>query len=395
MRTIVSVVAAAVTDPTALGRGDPDAAGWHDEIDHMNPLISDPRYTGQANRFAPPWGETICVVTASDGTWGLGLTSLSTLTVALINEYLAPMLEGDDPADVERIWDMMATACGAHFGVSGVASYAISAVDLALWDLRGKHLEQPVHRLIEHPDLTRQSERQPVRCYATGLDVGAYAELGFTAFKLACPWGPDAAQAIDRTKDLIDHARVIVGDDAELMLDCWGVHHVSDAVLIGEAFADRGLGWIEDFIFPEDWTGYRQVRDLLPQSRLAAGERWYTDRPFAQAIAEGWVDVVQPDALWLGGATPTIRVAQLAADTGVDLSIHCGGNDSFGQHLSYGLEGNLWAEIYIGAARGESLLDSYRSTPGMSLPIDGHLTPSDAPGFGIELTLADIERATR
>jgi L-rhamnonate dehydratase len=147
-------------------------------------------------------------------------------------------------------------------------------------------------------------------------------------------------------------------------------------------------------IYPEDWDGYSRVRSALPEERLAAGERWYTDLPFLRAIECGWVDVLQPDALWVGGVTPCRRIADAAAQAGYGLAIHCGANDSFGQHLAVALNGNLWAEMYIGSPRGSSLMNSWRATPGMELPVNGMLRPNDAPGFGIELSMADIERAT-
>ncbi|MGY9072658.1 MAG: enolase C-terminal domain-like protein [Acidimicrobiales bacterium] len=384
---INSVRAAALTDPTALGRTSQQAAVWHDDIDHMNPLADDERYRGQARRFEPPWGEAICVVTADDGTFGVGMTSLAGLTAPLINDFLAPMIVGDDAAEVERLWEMMTSACAAHLGTSGGVSHAISAVDLALWDLRGKTEGQPVYELLGG------GPGQPIPCYATGLDVEGYVELGFRAFKLACPWGPDPVEAIGRTIELVGSVRERIGAEADLMLDCWAVNEVAHAVAIAEAMEPFNLGWIEDCIVPEDWPGYAEVRALTPGTMLAAGERWYTDRPFEQAILEGWVDIVQPDPLWVGGATPTRKIAELADRYGVALSVHCGANDSFGQHLAYGLANNTWAEMYIGSARGASLMDSYRATPGMSLPVNGEIVPSDAPGFGIELTLSDIERA--
>ncbi|MDP7599441.1 MAG: mandelate racemase/muconate lactonizing enzyme family protein [Acidimicrobiales bacterium] len=330
----------------------------------------------------------MCVVTTNSGVWGLGMGSLAGVTAPLINDYLAPMLSGEPIEDRERLWEMMTVACGSHFGASGVASYAISAVDLALWDAAGKLADKPVYELLGTTD------PQPVRCYATGSDLEWFGELGFEAFKLACPWGPDTTAAIDQLVDLVGNGRELVGPSADLMLDCWAVQSVEHAISIGEAVRAFDIEWIEDMIYPEDWDGYSQVRSALPDHRLAAGERWYTDLPFLRAIEYGWVDVLQPDPLWVGGVTPCRRIANAAATAGYDLALHCGANDSYGQHLSAALSGNLWAEMYIGCSRGSPLMNSYRATPGMNLPLKGMLQPSDAPGFGIELSLSDIERAT-
>ena len=119
---IESVRAAAVTNPAVLGRSVEGVADWQGQIDHMNPLGTDSRYQGQASRFRPPWGEVMCVVTTSSGTWGLGMSSLSGVTVPLINDYLGPMLSGESIQDRDRLWEMMTVACGSHFGASGVAS---------------------------------------------------------------------------------------------------------------------------------------------------------------------------------------------------------------------------------------------------------------------------------
>ena len=147
-------------------------------------------------------------------------------------------------------------------------------------------------------------------------------------------------------------------------------------------------------IYPEDWDGYSQVRSALSEHRLAAGERWYTDLPFLRAIEDDWVDVLEADPLGVGGVTPCRRIAAAASAAGYDLALHCGANDSYGQHLSAALTGNLWAEMYISCARDSSLMNSYRATPGMALPVNGMLQPNDAPGVGIELSLNDIDRAT-
>jgi L-rhamnonate dehydratase len=378
-----------VTDTTVLGREGSQPANWHDDIDHMNPLVDDDRYAGQARRFDPPWSEAICVVTADNGAFGVGLTGLAGLVVPLINDYLGPMLIGEAVAELDRLWDMMSVACIAHLGAGAPTSYALSAVDLALWDLFGKLREAPVWQLIGGA-----GDREPVRCYATGLAVDESRSQGFRGFKLACPWGPDRSEALARTGELLRSTRIAIGDHTPLMLDCWAVNRPEDAAAIIELAAPYGLTWVEDYVVPEDDSAYIQVRAECPDATLASGERWYSVGRFERAIEQGWVNIVQPDALWVGGVTPTMRIAELADRHGVETSIHCGANDAFGQHLAYGLTANTWAEMYIGSEPGASLMDSYRATPGMALPIDGHIRPTDAPGFGIELTRTDIERLT-
>ncbi len=381
--------AALIVDQGPLGRSGEDVADWHDEVDHMNPLADDPAFVGRAQRFIPPWSEVICVVTAADGTFGVGLTGLGEAVMPIVNDYLGPMLVGEPVDDLRRLWAMMSGAAGAYLGRGAVAGYALSAIDLAVWDLWGRLQGEPVWRLIGG-----DNNRQAVPCYATGLSVDDHLSRGFEAFKLVCPWGPDRDDSLRRLIEMMERARQVVGAERTLMLDCWMVNESADALAVAEAVSPFGLEWIEDFVRPDDVLAYRRVREGTEQ-QLASGERWYGLEMFELALDEGWVNVVQPDALWVGGVTPTMALAELVDGSDVDLALHCGANDAYGQHLAYGLATNRWAEMYVGARPGASLMDSYRATPGMALPQAGAVRPTDSPGFGIELSAADIERIIR
>ena len=382
---ISSIKAAAVNDTRPLGRSNTPQVDV--EIVHMNPMISSGSTRGDKDTFDPPWGEAICVVTLDDGSWGIGLTAHAGFVVPIINDYLAPLVVGqtiESVSDIGEVWDLMTTVAAAHIGAAGSTSYAISAVDLALYDALGKSLGLPVYDLLGGP------AREAITCYATGTSVEKNAAFGFERFKIPCPWLARGDEGITATVDAVEQARDLAGG-AELMIDCWAVMDVKQAIAVCNALEPYGLTFIEDFINPEDWDGYGEVRQAT-SARLAAGERWFTVRPFEQQASRGNVDVLQPDALWVGGATPTVRIAEVAMQNGVDLAIHCGVNDAFGQHLCFALEPNVIGEMYIGAST--SLAESYRSTPGMAVPVGGRLVPSDAPGFGIEITLDGIEAAT-
>ena len=385
--TIAEIRAAPLRHPEALGRPQASTASW-DPWGLMHPLSYDAAFAGQAKRFAPPWGEVVCVATASDGTFGVGMTSQAGPVVPIINDFFAPMLAGEPALATEKLWNMMMRSANSAFGASGIASFAVSAVDLALWDLKGKILGVPNYELFGGP------ARDRTRCYATSNDLDDPRDRGFDAFKLACTVGPAAATAgIEQIEQQVAEARTELGPDADIMLDCWAVHDASYTVRLGEALAPYRLTWIEDYAQPDDWPGYAEVRRRLPSQMLAAGERWYTDRVFAHAAEQRLVDVMQPDVQWVGGATAVLKIAAIAAAAGTELAVHGGCNDSYGQHLCHGLPGNRWAEMFLGGRPGESLMGAWRSTPGMALPTDGWLVPSDAPGFGIELTRDQIEAA--
>ena len=131
----------------------------------------------------PAGGRVFCQVTLEDGTWGLGSTVHGRPVAAIIDDHLAPQLLGQDGFAIERLADMMFRLT-KPYGSTGLASYAISAIDLALWDAKAKALGLPVYSLLGG----LQKER--LFCYSTGNDIDWYQELGFRAHKLACPYGP-------------------------------------------------------------------------------------------------------------------------------------------------------------------------------------------------------------
>ncbi|MDG1878168.1 MAG: mandelate racemase/muconate lactonizing enzyme family protein [Acidimicrobiales bacterium] len=354
----------------------------------MNPMVSAGLRRGSVAKFEPSWGEVACVVTLDDGTWGLGLTAHAGPVVPVINDYLGPLIEQEtveSVADIGELWDLMSTVGAAHLGISGVVSYAISAVDLALYDAHGRQRGVPVYELLGGP------AHDSIECYATSSDVAKLADLGFDRFKIPCPWSVPSPAGIAAAVGAVEEARSRIGD-ADLMVDGWAVMDAGHAATLCRSLKPYDLRFVEDVVHPDDTDGYATVR-ASTSLRLAAGERWFGLHPFAYHAAHGTVDVLQPDALWVGGATATVRIAGLARQHGLDLAIHCAVNDSFGQHLAFALAENVIGEMYVGGAL--ALADSYRSTPGMALPTEGRVVPVDAPGFGIEITLDGIEAASR
>jgi L-rhamnonate dehydratase len=175
----------------------PRHPSWVEGAEVANPMSRYPRFKALRNSWQPPWKQIACVVTGEDGTWGLGLTTHSGPVAAIINEHFAPLLVGEDCMATEKVWDMM-FRLASPYSASGLASYAISAVDLALWDLKGKLLNKPVYELLGGP------ARERISCYATGNDTDWYMELGFEATKLACPYGPaDGLSGLDGDEELV------------------------------------------------------------------------------------------------------------------------------------------------------------------------------------------------
>jgi L-rhamnonate dehydratase len=351
---------------------------WAQDAEVANPMSRYPHVKRHRSLWLPQWGEVWCRVTLEDGTQGLGQTSNGRPVAAVIDDHLAPRLIGQDVMAAEQLADMMFRMT-KPYGSTGLASYAVSAVDLALWDARGRLMQQPVYALLGG----LQKER--IRCYATGNDVDWYKELGFTAYKLACPYGPaDGQDGIARNVEFVARARDIIGPVADLMLDCWMAFDMDYTVRLAEALRPYRLRWLEECLIPEDFDAHLALRQRLPDQTLATGEHWYTQVPFLWAAAHRAVDILQPDINWCGGATVCRRIAAAADAAGISVILHAGGNTVFGQHFSFATPCTPWCEFFVGTDPGVPLEQGWRY-PGQPLPQDGWLSPNDAPGFGLEI----------
>ncbi|MBE2238471.1 MAG: L-rhamnonate dehydratase [Caldilineaceae bacterium] len=358
---------------------------WAEHAEVANPMSRYPHVKRQRALWLPKnWGPLWCKVTAEDGTWGLGLSDHAPAVAAVIDGHLAPQLVGQDCLATEKLADMMFRLT-KPYGTTGLASYAISAIDLALWDLKGKLLGKPVYSLLGGP------ARDKMVCYVTGNDIDWYQELGFRAFKLACPYGPaDGLDGLAKNEEFVAQARERIGDACELMLDCWMAFDVEYAVRLAERLRPYKLRWLEECLIPEDMDGHIELRRRLPDQTLATGEHWYTHLPFQAAIKQRMVDILQPDINWCGGVTTCQKIMGMAEAAGTSVILHGGARNPYGQHFSYAFAGIPWLEYFIGSRPGVPLEQAPR-LPGQPVAKDGCLTPSDAPGFGLEIDEAWLE----
>jgi L-rhamnonate dehydratase len=357
---------------------------WSKYAEVANPMSRYPKVKAHRSLWLPKWEAVWCKVTLEDGTWGVGQTTNGRVTAAIIEDHLGPQLIGEDIFAQEKIADMLFRMT-KPYGSTGLASYAASAIDLACWDARGKLLEKPVYELMGGPT------KDKMFCYATGNDVDWYMELGFKAFKLACPYGPaDGLDGIKKNAEFVAQARELIGPDKELMLDCWMAFDVEYTVRLAEALRPYNLKWMEECLLSEDLDAHVALRQRLPWQTLTTGEHWYTHVPFQWAIRHQVVDILQPDINWCGGLSTCQKIAHAADAGGVSVILHAGGNNPFGQHFSYGSAAVPWLECFVGTPPGVPLEEGWR-LPGQALPVDGYLVPSDAPGFGFEIAESAFE----
>jgi L-rhamnonate dehydratase len=285
----------------------------------------------------------------------------------------------------------------AAYGSTGLASYAISAVDNAMWDLKGKLLGRPVYELLGGP------VKKSIPCYASNTllkystkdNMDWFLELGFKAVKVFLRHGPeDGIAGLRKNEELVARTREQVGPDIEIAVDSWMSLNVEYVVRVVEALKPYRIKWLEDYLLPEDMDSFAKVRERVPGQTLATGEHWYTIHPFAAAAGQGLVDILQPDVQWVGGISASVRICHIAEAHGLTVIGHAGMNYPYGQHLAYAMPVIPWGERSEGVSPPGVPLEEMVVLPGTPVIENGRVTPSDAPGFGIEATLDWLEERT-
>ncbi|HUX85377.1 MAG TPA: mandelate racemase/muconate lactonizing enzyme family protein [Chloroflexota bacterium] len=366
--------------PPIAPKTPPRRRNWNDYAPRGLPMNKYPEYPPTTPAKTPGiGGRPVWVkVTAEDGSWGLGRCSFGEPVAALVDYHFAPLLEGRDLFATELLNDMMWRST-KRFGSLGLSAVAQSGIDLALWDLKGKLLQQPVYRLIGGPS------HEKIRCYCTSDDLDWSLELGFKAFKVSNPAHYiQGIEGIDQVEEKIAQARETVGAHAELMFNPVMAFDVEFTIRLAERLRPYQLRWLEEPLIPEDLEGHMQIRRAITWIPLATGEDHHTRIPFRQLVENRCVDVVQPDLHWCGGMTEALKIYAIAEAAGIKSSPHGGCNSPFGQHFCYAMPECVYGEFHLSSPVGVPLAEVNR-IPGMAVPKDGYLVPSDAPGFGMEI----------
>ena len=317
-------------------------------------------------------------ITAEDGTLGLGRANFGAPVASVVDSVFAPLLIGQDCLAIEFLNDLMWRAI-QRLGPAGHATIAQSGVDLALWDLKGKLLDQPVYRLLGGPC------RPDIPLYASSDDLDWSMELGFKAFKVSNPaFYEDGIAGLQKVAAHIAQARKTVGDDVELMINPVMAYNVQYAVQVAERLRPFQLRWLEEPLMTTDVRGHQELKQSIPWMPIATGEDHHGRHAFAQLIEARCVDIVQPDLSWCGGLTEAIKIYTIAEAAGIPTILHVGGSTPFGQHFSIAMPECPMAEYWLASDPGVPLADA-NEIPGMPTAIDGKVVPSDAPGFGMEI----------
>ncbi|MGI8776495.1 MAG: enolase C-terminal domain-like protein [Acidimicrobiales bacterium] len=332
------------------------------------------------------WDSTTAVVVhaRAGGCTGLGYTYASAATATVVRTTLAPLVAGSDAMCVKASWRAMVRAV-RNLGRPGAAAMAISAVDIALWDLKARLLDLPLVVVLD-----AAHDRVPV--YGSGgftsysqerleSQLAGWVEAGIPRVKMKVGRHPDA-----------DVARVLgvrkaVGDQVEVMVDANGAYDRAQALGFAERYGELRVGWFEEPVSSDDLDGLRLVRDRAPGGmEVAAGEYGWDPWYYYRLVAAGAVDVVQADVTRCGGITGFTQVAGLCQAANLGLSPHCAPHVS--AHAGATVDALRPIEYFHDHVRVERLLFD-----GVGEPVDGCLVPDRSrPGLGIELKVADADR---
>ncbi len=338
------------------------------------------------------WDSTTMVVATAEagGVTGFGWSYASPAAAEVVNGLLAAHVVGRDALDVPGAFAAMRVAA-RNVLVPGLVTTAISAVDVALWDLKARLLDVSLVAL-----LGRASERVPV--YGSGgftslTDEQLREQLGGWVDEQGIPrvkikigerWGHAEARDVHR----IRLARRIIGPDTELYVDANGGYTVKQAIRVAEEVADAGVRWFEEPVSSDDLTGLAQVRARVAPE-VAAGEYGTDPRYFRRMCAAGAVDCLQIDATRAGGYTGFLAAAAVADAFGLQVSAHCA--PQLHAHVCAAVPNLRHVEWFADHVRiADMVLDGALSPRGGTVPPD----PS-RPGHGLALRRADIDRYRR
>ena len=272
------------------------------------------------------WDSTtmVCVEAVADGVSGIGWTYGPASCAQVVGELLAGEVLGTDPMSVTGTFEAMVRAV-RNAGRPGAVGYAISGVDLALWDLKARLLGLPLHRLLGEvhagvavygsggfTTYSPEQQRQQLTGWTTGQAIPR------VKIKIGESWGARP----DRDLDRIAAARDVIGRDVELYVDANGAYTPAQAVRVMEAAARMDVRWLEEPVSSDDLHGLRRVRDTVAAD-VTAGEYGFDLTYFQRMCAAGAVDCLQADATRCGGITEWQRIAAVAAAHHLQISGHC------------------------------------------------------------------------
>ena len=309
---------------------------------------------------------------------------------SLIHGTIAPMLVGMQATDVVGAWQRVHRMQLSSHGLGAGAALALSGIDMALWDIRGKAAGMPLYELLG-------GTRRRLPAYAGGIALGyqpkesladeaqGYIERGYKALKLRL--GDGASNDIERAL----HVRTVLGDGVDILSDANTVYTMADARRVLPVLADIRAGWLEEPFACNDFASYREAAKITPLVPIAAGENHFTRFEFGQMLDARAVQVWQPDLSKSGGITEGVRIAAMASAFRIPVHAHSsatGLNHAATLHFLAATENAGYFEACV------SKYNPFRDMFGTVFEIgrDGRVEPPSGPGLGVDVDESLFEK---
>ncbi|MGK6305783.1 mandelate racemase/muconate lactonizing enzyme family protein [Variovorax sp. DT-64] len=325
-------------------------------------------------------------VTTEDGLvgWGESHHGRAHSSIAhFITHALRPMVLGLDATDVSGVWQRIYARQLASHGIGAGCAIAMSGIDMALWDIRGKATGWPLYKLLG-------GASKPIPAYAGGVALGwqdpsalvdeaaAHVEAGYKALKLRL------GDTVERDVARVAAVRRAFGEGIEILTDVNAAYTLGDARRAMPQLDALNIGWLEEPFPAHDWRSYEQAR-VYGRVPFAAGENHYTRFEFNRLVDDRVVSILQPDLSKTGGITETMRIAALASAHKLPIHPHSsmtGINMAATLHVLAAIEGNGYFEADV--SRGNLFRDELVAAP-FAIDANGCVRPSDRPGIGVEV----------
>ncbi len=352
--------------------------------------------------FSQSWSKKrtclVCRIDTDDGITGWGEAfGPARIHKTIIDHYYAQYLQGKDPFDTQVIWEQLYNMFRDN-GQKGVTIQALSAVDIALWDIKGKAVGRPVFQMMGGSSRTR------IEPYATGVyrrytkneigectaEAASYINQGFRGVKVKVGFG----EKYD--VELVGSVREAIGPDAALMVDANHAYNATSAIRIGRLLEQFDLTWFEEPVPPEDLAGYQEVRAKL-NVPIAGGEAEFTRYGLQHLIQNRCVDIVQPDCTITGGLSEFSKIATLCTMANVQCIPHVWGS---GIALMAGIHAAFSLPDFPPSLEPATAYVEYDRTPnvfrerlatGVPEVTDGWICAPGRPGLGVEVDEGVIE----
>jgi L-alanine-DL-glutamate epimerase-like enolase superfamily enzyme len=301
----------------------------------------------------------------------------------LVNTTLRQLVLGQDANDTTGVWKKVYDKQLASHGMGAGACLALSGIDMALWDIRGKALKVPLYKLLG-------GRARPIPAYAGGVSLGyqeskalveearPHVQAGYKAVKLRI--GDTVAHDVER----IAAVRAAFGDGLAILTDANTGYDVADVRAVMPALDEHDVGWLEEPFPAHDYLSYREAA-RYGRTPLAAGENHYTRFEFNRVIEDGAITILQPDLSKTGGITEALRIAALASSWKLPIHPHTsmtGINMAATIHFLAAIENGGYFEADI--SKNNLFRDKLVSTP-YRIDRDGNVAPLEAPGIGVEV----------